>query len=98
MPHEPKPNREEASYLSSYSLSIGSTELFAQTKGRKVCTKIPCIVSCPIVAIHDRVVAFAPFVRDMTLDQMEFVVAPPAKATPMNYQGTFSGIREYSFV
>ena len=31
MPHEPKPLREEASYLSSYSLAIGPTELFAQT-------------------------------------------------------------------
>ena len=46
----------------------------------------------------DRVVAFAPFIKGMMLDQMEFVVAPPVKPTPLIYQETFSGIREYAFV
>lgn len=97
MPHEPTPDRVEASYLSSYSLSIGTTELFSQTKGSQFCDQIPCIFSCPIMAIHDRVIAFAPFIRNMSLDQMEFVVAPPVKTTPMKLHGTFSGIREYAF-
>lgn len=97
MPHEPKRNLEEASYLSSYSLSIGSTELFSQTMGRHICNQTPCIFSCPIMALHDRVIAFAPFIRNMPLDQMEFVVAPPVKATPMEFQGTYNRIREYGF-
>jgi hypothetical protein len=97
MSHKPKADRMEASYLSSFSLSIGSTELFAQTMGGRVCTKIPCIVSCPIMALHDRVVAFAPFINGMTLDQMEVIVAPPVEATPLVYHGVYGDISEYSF-
>lgn len=98
MPHEPEADRKEASYLSSFSLAIGPTELFSQTMGRHVCQQIPCIVSCPIAAIHDRIVAFAPFIKGMTLDQMEIVVAPPVKATPLHFHGKFGDIREYTFM
>ena len=98
MPHEPEADRKEASYLSSFSLAIGPTELFAQTMGRRICTQIPCIVSCPIAALHDRVVAFAPFIKGMTLDQMEIVVAPPIRATPLHLHGKFGDIREYTFM
>jgi hypothetical protein len=98
MPHEPTADRVEASYLSSFSLGIGPTELFAQTMGGRICSNIPCIISCPIMAIHDRVVAFAPFIKDMTLDQMEVIVAPPVKTTHLVYHDAYGGIREYSFV
>ena len=89
----------EVSYLSSFSFAIGRpTELFAQTMRRRVCTRFPCIVSCPINAIHDRIVAFAPFINGMTLDQVEIVVAPPIRATPLSHHGKFGDINEYSFM
>lgn len=97
MPHDPEPSRMEVSYLSSFSLASGTTELFAQTMGSRICTQIPCIISCPVMAIHDRIVAFAPFIKGMPLDQMEFVLAPPVVDTPLNFHGEFSGVREYSF-
>lgn len=80
MPHAPKAHLEEAHYLSSYSLASGPVELFAQTQGKAPCNGMPCIFAGPVPAIQSRVVAFAPFIAGMNLDQMEFVVAPPVRS------------------
>ena len=90
--------RRELHYLSSYSLSIGPVEQFAQTwtpstEGRGISS----IFSAPLPAIQERVVAFAPFVEGMSLSQLEFVVAPPVEHTPLQDDGEFGGIREFSF-
>ena len=58
---------------------------------------MPCIFSAPLAAIQDRIVAFAPFIRGMPLDQLEFVVAPPVEEMGLRYLGVFSGIHEYGF-
>ena len=90
--------RRELHYLSSYSLALGPVEQFAQTytpatRGNGV----PCIFSAPLPAIQDRVVAFAPFVKDMDLGQLEIVVAPPIASTLLQDDGEHGGIREFSF-
>jgi hypothetical protein len=90
--------RRELHYLSSYSLSLGPVEQFAQTytpstKGRG----IPSIFSAPLPAIQDRVVAFAPFMDGMDLRQLELVVAPPTERSPLRDDGNYGAIREFSF-
>lgn len=90
--------RRELHYLSSYSLSLGPVEQFAQTytsqtRGRG----IPTVFSAPLDAIKFRVVAFAPFVEGMDLRQLELVVAPPTARTPLKYHGVFGDIHEVSF-
>lgn len=90
--------RRELHYLSSYSLALSPVEQFAQTwtpstRG----AGIPSIFSAPIVAVQDRVVAFAPFIENMDLSQLEFVVAPPVEAMPLEYHGVFGDIHEFSF-
>lgn len=101
MPGKPKQFLEELHYLNSYSLASGPVELFAQTQGRKQCCGMPCIFSAPIPAVQQRVVAFAPFIVDMQLDQLEFVVAPPVRPTPVRHQGDYgdppASIGEYEF-
>ncbi len=101
MPHEPKSELEELHYLSSYSLASGAAELFAQTQGKIQCSTRPCIFSAPLPAIQQRVVAFAPFIREMEINQMEFVVAPPVRPTSIAYLGEFGNpparIAEYEF-
>jgi hypothetical protein len=91
--------RREFHYLSSYSLSLGPVEQFAQTYTSSTRGKgIPSIFSAPLPAIQERVVAFAPFVDGMNLDQLEFVVAPPVERTPLKDHGEHGGIREFSFL
>jgi hypothetical protein len=101
MPHEPKPLLEELHYLSSYSLASGPVELFAQTQGKTSCGDRPCIFSAPLPAVQHRVVAFAPFIESMQLEQMEFVVAPPVRPTPIAYHGEYGDpparVGEYEF-
>lgn len=90
--------RRELHYLSSYSLALGPVEQFAQTwtpSTRGV--GIPSIFSTPVTSIQDRVVAFAPFIENMDLSQLEFVVAPPCRESPLVSRGEFGGIHEYSF-
>jgi len=91
--------RQELYELSSYSLSIGVVEQFAQTwtKATKD-TGVSVILSAPLPAVQERVVAFAPFIYDMDISQLEFVVAPPIKTTCLMHSGTFGGIDELSFV
>ena len=97
MPSEPGAERQELYYLSSYSLAIGTSERFAQTiRGRKS-SQFPSIFSCRMASVQDRVIAFAPFIPGMPLDQMEFVIAPPVRAMPQKFCGEFGGIREYVF-
>ena len=55
------------------------------------------IFSAPLPAIQTRIVAFAPFVKDMDLRQLELVVAPPTASTPLQHDGEFGGIHEFSF-
>jgi hypothetical protein len=91
--------RIELHYLSSYSLSLGPVEQFAQTWTPKTEGKgHPSIFSAPIAAIQDRVVAFAPFIRGMDLGQLEIVVAPPVKETILRDDGEHGGIHEFSFL
>lgn len=90
--------RRELHYLSSYSLALGPAEQFAQTwtpATRGV--GIPSIFSAPLPAIQDRVVAFAPFIENMDLSQLEFVVAPPVEEMPLEHHGAFGDIHEFSF-
>lgn len=90
--------RRELHYLSSYSLALGPVEQFAQTwtpatRG----AGIPSIFSAPLPAIQDRVVAFAPFIPNMDLSQLEFVVAPPVEEMALQHHGAFGDIHEFSF-
>lgn len=91
--------RRELHYLSSYSLTTGPVEQFAQTwtpttQGNGV----PSIFSGPLPAIQHRIVAFAPFIENMDLSQLEFVVAPPVEETPLQNDGMHGKIREFSFL
>lgn len=84
---KPEAVRRELHYLSSYSLALSPVEQFAQTwtpstRG----AGIPSIFSAPIAAVQDRVVAFAPFIENMDLAQLEIVVAPPVEEMPLNHQ------------
>jgi len=101
MPYEPKRMLEELHYLSSYSLASGPVELFAQTQGKATCGGRPCIFAAPLPAVQDRVVAFAPFIDGMQLDQMELVVAPPIRPTPLTFHGNYgdppASVGEYEF-
>lgn len=91
--------RRELHYLSSYSLAIGPVEQFAQTwTSATRDTGIPSIFSAPIAAVQHRVVAFAPFIADMDLSQLELVVAPPTEETALRDDGSYGGIREFSFL
>lgn len=90
--------RRELHYLSSYSLALGPVEQFAQTytpatRG----SGVRSIFSAPLSAIQTRIVAFAPFVKDMDLRQLELVVAPPIASTPLQHDGEFGDIHEFSF-
>lgn len=90
--------RRELHYLSSYSLTLGPVEQFAQTWNSATReTGTPVIFSAPMPAIQDRVVAFAPFIENMDIGQLEFVVAPPVEETPLRQDGMHGGIREFSF-
>lgn len=90
--------RRELNYLSSYSLAIGPVEQFAQTWPLAAKQDgIPSIFSAPISAIQHRVVAFAPFIKGMDLDQLELVAAPPIKRTPLQNDKQYAGIYEFSF-
>ena len=83
--------------MSSYSLAIGPSERFAQTIRERARGQLPCIFNCRMASVQDRVIAFAPFIPDMSLNQMEFVVAPPVRAMSLELHGEFGGIREYFF-
>lgn len=90
--------RRELHYLSSYSLALGPVEQFAQTYTRATRgSGIPSIFSAPLPAVQSRIVAFAPFLKGMDLQQLEVVVAPPIETTPLQDDGEFAGIREFSF-
>lgn len=91
-------NLTELHYLSSYSLSIGPVEQFANMCHQRIKnTEIASIFSAPISAVQDRIVAFAPFISGMDLRQLEVVVAPPINKTPLRKDGKFGGISEFSF-
>ncbi|MCV0428668.1 MAG: hypothetical protein K5905_24695 [Roseibium sp.] len=90
--------RCERHYLSSFSLALGPVEQFAQTWTTATRnTGTPSIFSAPIAAIQDRVVAFAPFITQMDLSQLELVVAPPVEEMHLVDHGMHGGIREFSF-
>lgn len=90
--------RRELHYLSSYSLALGPVEQFAQTwTPATQGLGIPSIFSAPLPAIQNRVVAFAPFIENMDLSQLEFVVAPPVEEMPLEHHGVFGNIHEFSF-
>ncbi|MBV1825296.1 hypothetical protein [Komagataeibacter oboediens] len=90
--------RRELHYLSSYSLTLGPVEQFAQTYTPATRVGgVPSIFSAPLPAVQTRIVAFAPFVKDMDLSQLELVVAPPIASTQLQYDGEFGGIHEFSF-
>jgi len=97
MPMAPK-HRMELYHLSSYSLALGPAEQFSvMWKAANDKSGIPSIFSAPLPAVQTRVVAFAPFVDGMALDQLELIVAPPVEATPLSDDGLYGAIREYSF-
>lgn len=91
--------RQELHYLSSFSLSLGPVEQFAQTWTPTLRDNgVPSLFSAPLPAVQQRTVAFAPFIRGMDLSQLELVVAPPVERTPLIDHGEHGGIREFSFV
>jgi hypothetical protein len=90
--------RRELHYLSSYSLALGPVEQFAQTWTPTTRNNgVPSIFSAPVVAIQDRIVAFAPFIAGMDLSQLEFVVAPPVEEMILHDDGRHGDICEFSF-
>ena len=90
--------RRELHYLSSYSFALGPVEQFAQTYTPAMRgSGVKSIFSAPLPAIQTRIVAFAPFVKNMDLRQLELVVAPPIASTPLQYDGEFDDIHEFSF-
>lgn len=98
MPDVPCELRKELHHLSSYSFTLTPVEQFAQTHTSSTRnTGVPCIFSAPVPALQSRVVAFAPFIKDMDLQQMELVVAPPIEPTPLKFAGQHGGIWEYEF-
>lgn len=98
MPSVPDEFRNELYHLSSYSFTLTPVEQFAQTYTpltRK--SGVPCIFSAPVPALQSRVVAFAPFIKGMDLQQMEVVVAPPIEPTTLRCAGQHGDIWEYEF-
>ena len=94
----PNDYRKELHYLSSYSLGLTAAEQFAvtftpATKGNGKGT----IFGAPFPAIQERVVAFAPFITNMDLNQLEIVLPPPIKKTKLQFEGEYEGISEYVF-
>lgn len=90
--------RFELHYLSSYSLALGPAEQFAQTWTSKTRDKgVPTIYSAPLSAVQERIVAFAPFIKGMSLSQLELVVAPPISNTPLIDYGLHGDIHEFGF-
>ena len=90
--------RRELHYRSSYSFALGPVEQFAQTYTPAMRgSGVKSIFSAPLPAIQTRIVAFAPFVKNMDLRQLELVVAPPIASTPLQYDGEFDDIHEFSF-
>lgn len=89
----------EENYLSSYSMAVTVPEVFAQTfDSRSVHTGEPAMLGAPFPLFHGRIVMFAPFIRGMTLGQLEVCVAPPLEFCPLRYQGMFpSGVPGLSF-
>jgi hypothetical protein len=81
-------------YLSSCPIVIGSSERLAQTIWGRASSQFPRIFNCGMASVQDRVTAFAPFIPDMPLDQMEFFIAPPVRAMPQKLCGEFGGIRD----
>jgi len=91
--------RKELHYLSSYSLALGPVEQFAQTWTPQTRDSgTPTIFSAPLAAVQNRVVAFAPFIANMDLRQLEFVVAPPMETTTLIDGGLHGSIREFRFL
>lgn len=90
--------REELHYLSSYSLALGPTEMFAQTLSPSAKRPgTPCIFSAPLPAVQQRVVAFAPFIKGMGLRQLELVIAPPLERVQLEDIGVHGAIHEFKF-
>lgn len=90
--------RRELHYLSSYSFALTPVEQFAVTWTQE--TKeggVSCIFSAPLPAVQKRIVAFAPFIKAMDLNQLELVVAPPIEEMPLTYNGEHGRIHEFSF-
>ena len=70
--------RKELHCLTSYSLALGPVEQFTQTWTPQTRDNgNPTIFAAPLAAAQNRVVAFAPFIANMDLRQLEFVVARP---------------------
>lgn len=91
----PGASLKELNYLSSYSISESITEQFSATCSSR--DSYRCIFSCPVPALQQRIVAFAPFIHGMTIDQLEIVIAPPIELMPLIDDGIHEGIHEYRF-
>lgn len=90
--------RRELHYLCSYSLALGPVEQFAQTwNSANRGSGVPIIFSARLPAVQTRTVAFAPFIKEMDLSQLELVVAPPVMAVQLTYSGEFGDIHEFEF-
>jgi len=89
---------KEYNYLSSYSLCVSPAEQFSDTRGESAIDDgIRCLFSGPVGCVQQRIVAFAPFIEGMSLDQMELVVAPPVRPIQLKNGGEYGGILELTF-
>ncbi|MGO4502178.1 hypothetical protein [Dyella sp. 2YAF14] len=90
--------RRELNYLSSYSLAITPAEQFSQNLSSGAGDDVAaCVFSARLPAIQQRTVAFAPFIRGMSIEQLEVVVAPPIRPTPLRDDGRWAIFSHYSF-
>lgn len=88
--------RYEHNHLCSFSLALTTSEKFSQIR-RKIKNGYCCILSTDLPVIQNRVIAFAPFIPEMSITQMEFVVASPLEPQQIIYSGEFAGIHEFTF-
>lgn len=80
----------EEHYLSSYSMAVTVSEVFAQTFTPSTkATGEPAMFAAPYPLFSNRIVMFAPLIRGMPLGQLEVCVAPPLEVFLLEYFGHF---------
>ena len=88
----------EKNYFSSYSFSLSVAERFAQTTNSKTKNGEALLISIPLSECLGRIVAFAPFIKNMSVLQFEFVLAPPIDEKMLFDDEPVDGIFERRFI
>lgn len=96
-----KPTKEhlvELNLLSSYSLSLSASEQFAVTyTSRTKAIGEATIIGCAFPEIQNRVIAFAPFIPGMKIDQLELILPPPVNIAHLTPLKSWGEVTEYVF-